>query len=94
MYMYHLHVGAVFHSHRSKKDALIKLKKNSLWKETVGPVEGAADCHSTTVLCLSPVNFFSGMVACVILVNSVSIFTKWHAFKLATVALFIALAYE
>ena len=25
--MYHLHVGAVFHSHRSKKDALIKLKK-------------------------------------------------------------------
>ena len=52
-------------------------------------MEGAADCHSTTV-----VSFFSGMVACVILVNSVSIFTKWHAFKLATVALFIALAYE
>ena len=39
-------------------------------------------------------DFFSGMVACVILVNSVSIFTKWHAFELVTVALFIALAYE
>ena len=57
-------------------------------------MEGAADCHSTTVLCLSPMSFFSGMVTCVILVNSVSIFFKWHAFKLATVALFIALAYE
>ena len=74
MYMYHFDVRAVFHAHRSKKDALIKLKKNSLWKETVGPVEGAADCHSTTVLCLSPMSFFSGMVACVVLVNSVSIF--------------------
>ena len=92
--MYRLHVRVLFHSHRSKKDALIKFKKNSLWKETVGPVEGTADCHSTRVLCLSPVIFFSGMVTCVILVNSVSIFTKWHAFKLATVALFIALAYE
>jgi len=59
-----------------------------------GPVEGAADCHSITVLCVSPMIFFSGMVACVILVNSVSIFFKWRAFKLATVALFIALAYE
>ena len=57
-------------------------------------MEGAADCHSTTVLCLSPMSFFSGMVTCVILVNSVSIFFKWHAFKLATVALFIALAHE
>lgn len=57
-------------------------------------MEGAADWHSITVLCLSPLIFFPGMVACVILVNSVSIFTKWHAFKLATVALFIALAYE
>ena len=72
MYMYHLHVRVVFHSHRSKKDALIKFKKKNSWTETVGPLEGAADSHSITVLCLSPVIFFSGMVTCVILVNSVS----------------------